>query len=39
MQFQIKRDILLKSLAAAHNVIEEKKYPPYPFQCLIRDKK
>ena len=38
MQFQIKRDILLKSLAAAHNVIEKKNTLPILSNVLLEIK-
>ena len=38
MQFQIKRDILLKSLAAAHNVIEKKNTLPILSNVLLKIK-
>ena len=38
MQFQIKRDILLKSLAAAHNIIEKKNTLPILSNVLLEIK-
>ena len=38
MQFQIKRDILLKSLAVAHNVIERKNTLPILSNVLLNIK-
>ena len=38
MQFQIKRDTLLKSLAAAHNVIEKKNTLPILSNVLLEIK-
>ena len=38
MQFQIKRDILLKSLAAAHNIIEKKNALPILSNVLLEIK-
>ena len=41
MQFQIKRDVLLKSLSIAHNIIERKNTLPILSNVLlkIKDKK
>ena len=41
MQFQIKRDVLLKSLAIAHNIIERKNTLPILSNVLLKvqDKK
>ena len=38
MQFQIKRDILLKSLTAAHNIIEKKNTLPILSNVLLEIK-
>ena len=38
MQFQIKRDVLLKSLAIAHNIIERKNTLPILSNVLLEIK-